>query len=177
MQIPGATTKTGTTVLQPAVRITIHKQAGAPSPGAATTPISTPGTLTVIAVAPHTTRTRASLQVAELDLWATSIPDKEQVDAAGSFTTPTPMLELLPERTTSTPAKMAPFIATTEIAAVGPLTAATVGNPSKGHSQSCKPNRKCATKAHNETGASTRCAASAGGGCGAAAGGAKKANG
>jgi hypothetical protein len=160
----------GTMVLRPAVRSTIHKQAGAPSPDAATTPTSTRGTLMITVGPPHTTRTPASLQGAEPDSSATSTPDKARPGAAGSFTTQIPTPVWLPERTTSTPAKMAPYTATTEIAAVGPLAAETVGNPSKGHSQSCKANSKCATKARSETRTSTRGAASAVRACGAEAG-------
>src|SRR5215472_4666670 len=126
---PGPIRIRATTVLRRAAPITTRKRAGAPSLGEGTTPISTRGTHTDTAAVPPTTRTPASLPVAERALWETSTPAKAQPGAAGSFTTPTQTRALLRVRTTSTRARTEPYIATTGTAAIGRATAAMAGNP------------------------------------------------
>src|ERR1700745_3133477 len=75
-----------------------------------------------------------------------------------SSTTPTATPVSPREKTTSMPARTARSIATTEIAAIGQVTAATAGNLWISHNQNCRTNSNCATKARSERKTSTRCA-------------------
>src|SRR5215469_15989825 len=132
-------------------RTTTRRPDGPRSPDAVPTLTSIQAIPRAIAEAQPTTRILASLQVVGQVTPATSIPAKARRIAAVSSTTPTRMLASLPARTTSTPARMVPFIAITATAAVGPQTAATGGRTSIGPNPSSKTSSRCAIRVPSVT--------------------------